>query len=97
MATVESLKKQIAQLKERLAAVEARERTRERKRDTRCKILLGGGLLSLVKGGDADAVAIYRRIRGTLDERAAKAFDGWAGEPPIQATHTMKPTPEGPA
>ena len=85
MATVAEIDRQIAQLKERRAAVVARERARERKRDTRCKILLGGGLLSLVKGGDADATAVYRRIRGTLDERAAQAFDGWAGEP-IQST-----------
>ena len=54
----------------------ARERAQERKRDARCKSLLGDGLLSLVKGGDADAAAVYRRIRGTLDERAAKAFEG---------------------
>ena len=83
--TVESLDNKIAQLKARRAAVKSREMMRERKRDVRCKILLGGGLLSLVKGGDADATAVYRRIRGTLDERAAKAFDGWAGEP-IQST-----------
>ena len=85
MVTLESLNKRIAQLKQQRDAILARERTRERKRDTRCKILLGGGLLSLVKGGDADATAVYRRIRGTLDERAAQAFDGWAGEP-IQST-----------
>ena len=79
--TVESLDNKIAQLKARRAAKVARERTRERKRDTRCKILLGAGLLSLVNGGDADATAVYRRIRATLVQRDAKAFDGWAGEP----------------
>ena len=86
MATVESLDKRIAQLKQQRADMLARERVKERKRDTRCKIHLGGGLLSLVNRGDADATAVYRRIRGTLDERAAKAFDGWAGEP----THTKE-------
>ena len=97
MATVESLDKRIAQLKQQRADMLARERVKERKRDTRCKILLGGGLLALVHAGDRQAAAVYRTIRSSLDERSAKAFEGWAGEPSIQATHTMNPTPEGPA
>ena len=97
MATVDSIDKQIAQLKQRRAAVAARERARERKRDARCKILLGGGLLALVRDGDRQAVAVYRAIRSSLDKRSAKAFEGWTGEPSMQSTHTMKPTPEGPA
>ena len=93
MATLlESIDKQIEQLKERRAAVVARERERERKRDARCKILLGGGLLALVKDGDAQAAAVYRRIRVALDEPAAKAFEGWAGAP-IQTTQTFTEEP----
>ena len=86
MATVEALDRQIAQLKERRAAVAARERERERKRDARCKILLGSGLLTLVRSGDQQAVAVYRAVRDSLDERAATAFEGWAGEPSVQTT-----------
>lgn len=97
MKTVQALDQRIAQLKQQRAAVAARERARERKRDTRCKIILGSGLLALVRAGDPQAVAVYRTIRSSLDERAAKAFEGWTGEPSMQSTHTMKPTPEGPA
>ena len=84
---LESLDKQIENLKERRAAVVARERARERKRATRCKLILGGGLLDLVKEGDAEAAAVYRRIRAALGAPAAKAFEGWAGAP-IQTTQT---------
>ena len=92
MATVDALDRQIAQLKERRAAVVARERARERKRDARCKILLGSGLLALVKEGDAEAAAVYRRIRVALGAPAAKAFEGWDG-PPIQTTQTSTEEP----
>ncbi len=92
MATLEALDRRIAQLKERRAAVAAREHARERKRDARCKILLGGGLLALVKDGDAEAVAVYRRIRVALGAPAAKAFEGWDG-PPIQTTQTSTEEP----
>ena len=92
MKTVQALDKRIEQLKQQRAAVVARERARERKRDARCKILIGGGLLALVRDGDAQAVAVYSRIRGTLDERSAQAFQGWAGEP-IRATQTSEDSP----
>ena len=92
MATVDEIDKQIAQLKERRAAVVARERARERKRDARCKILLGGGLLALVRDGDAQAAQVYSRIRDTLDERSAQAFKGWTGEP-IRTTQTSEDSP----
>ena len=81
MKAVDSIDKQIAQLKGRRAAVVARERARERKRDARCKIILGSKLLALVRDGDTQAEAVYSRIRGTLDERSAQAFQGWTGEP----------------
>ena len=89
---LESLDKQIKQLQARRAAVAARERERERKRDARCKILLGGGLVALVEDGDAEAAAVYRRIRVALGAPAAKAFEGWDG-PPIQTTQTSTEEP----
>ena len=81
---LESLDKQIKQLQARRAAVAARERERERKRDARCKIILGIGLLDLVRDGDQDATEVYRRIREALDERRARAFEGWDGPDPVQ-------------
>ena len=92
MKTIHALDKRIKQLKQRRAAVVARERARERKRDARCKILLGGGLLALVRDGDAQAAQVYSRIRETLDERSAQAFKGWAGEP-IRTTQTSEDSP----
>lgn len=41
LSKIESLKKQQAQLKARIQALEATDRQRERKRDTRRKILVG--------------------------------------------------------
>ena len=81
MGTLESIDQQIAQLKERRAAVLARERDRQRKRDARCKVILGGGLLARVRAGDRQAAEVYRVIRGSLDPRSAAAFEGWPGEP----------------
>ena len=92
MKTVQALDKRIEQLKQQRAAVVARERVRERKRDTRRKILLGSGLLALVRDGDAEAAAVYNRIRGTLDERSAQAFKGWTEEP-IGTTQASEDSP----
>ena len=95
MDRLQALDRKIAHFREQRAAVVARKRAQERKRDTRCKILIGGGLLALVKDGDADAAAVYHRIMGGLDERAATAFEGWAGEPSVQTPSVQ--TPEEPA
>ena len=81
MGTVEAIDKRIAQLKERRAKVQARERERARKRDARCKVILGGGLLARVRAGDRQALEVYRAIRDSLDPRTAAAFEGWSGEP----------------
>ena len=71
------LEAQIARLEARRDAVKARQRALDRKRDTRCKILLGAELVRRVRDGDETATSVYRQIRDGLDERAAKAFAGW--------------------
>ena len=78
---VERLERRISQFQARRALVLARQREVERKRDTRCKILLGAGLLTLVRAGDGPARELYRRIRAAIPERPARAFEGWKGEP----------------
>ena len=77
---LQAIDEQIERLKQRRAAVKARAAAHERKRDTRRKILLGAGLLALVRKGDAAAEQVYRRVRDGLDTRAAKPFEGW--QPP---------------
>ena len=77
MHALQAIDERIAQLQARRAAMLARERDRARKRDTRRKILLGSGLVALVREGDTEAEQVYRRIRAGLDERSAKALDGW--------------------
>ena len=74
---LQTLDEQIERLRQQRAAVAARERERERKRDARRKVLLGAGLLALVRNGDTEADHVYGRIRAGLDARAAKPFDGW--------------------
>ena len=92
MDRLQALDKQIEKLQDRRAAMVAREQTRERKRDARCKVLLGVGLLALVRAADPEAAAVYRRIMTRLDERAAKAFEGWDGAP-TQTTQTSTEEP----
>ena len=79
--TLQAIDEQIEKLKQRRAAVKAREHANERKRDTRRKVLLGAGLLALVRNGDVEAVTVYGRIRAALNEREAKPFEGWEPEP----------------
>ena len=74
---IEKLDERIEQLQARRAVIIARKNNAERKRDTRRKVILGAGLVSLVRAGDADAAAMYQRIRTGLDERQATPFDGW--------------------
>lgn len=81
MATrLQAIDEQIEKLKARRAQIQARDLERERKRDTRRKIIIGAGLLKLVRHGDVEAVRVYGRIRGALDEREAKPFEGWEPE-----------------
>ena len=77
MQALQAIDARIAQLQARRAAMLARERDRARQRDTRRKILIGAGLVALVREGDTEAEQVYRRIRTGLDERSAKTFDGW--------------------
>ena len=63
---LEKLKKQEAQLKARIQALEAGEKTRERKKDARRKILLGALLLERLKKGDPEAERFQAELDGYL-------------------------------
>lgn len=66
-----------AQAKARLQALKNREATKDRKMDTRRKVILGGALLDLA-GRDSRAAAMIDRLVHNLPrENDRKAFDGW--------------------
>lgn len=46
---IEALKKRKAEIEQKLAQIEARERAKTRKEETRLKILIGGGIISDAK------------------------------------------------
>jgi len=75
---LQKAEKKLAQAKARVQSLKAREATAERKRDTRRKVILGGGLLERAKRGDTLATQLLRDIVNGLDRPAdKKAFDGW--------------------
>ena len=75
---LEKAEKKLAQAKARVQSIKARQATAERKKDTRRKIILGGGLLERAKRGDAAAAQLLREIVGDLNRPVdKKAFEGW--------------------
>lgn len=74
---IESIDEQIARLQERRQQAVARARERDRKRDARRKIILGGGLARLAGDSDPEAVSVLARLRAGLSDRDRKVFEGW--------------------
>ena len=74
---IADLNKRIRVLQARRDSIQKREDERERKRDTRRKILLGARLLAMMAEGDDDAKSVYARARAGLKERELKVFEGW--------------------
>ncbi len=75
---IERAEKKVAQAKARLQALKARASTKERKLDTRRKIILGGALLERAERGDEAARRIIADVTTTLSRKADQsAFDGW--------------------
>ena len=63
---LEKLKKQQEQLKARIQALEAGQKTRERKKDMQRKILFGSFMLQRVKEGDSRALEWQAQLDGYL-------------------------------
>ena len=74
---VQPLLDRIAKLNQRVERLQKDEDERERKADTRRKILLGIYLLELVKDGEADARAMVDRVVARVPKGTAKVFEGW--------------------
>ena len=79
---LERAEKRYAQAKARLQALKNREATRQRKLDTRRKVILGGALMDLAER-DSNAVAMLDRlIRNLSREQDRKAFAEWDAPSP---------------
>ncbi|MCF7728626.1 mobilization protein [Sulfitobacter sp. 1A13191] len=85
---LERAEKRYAQAKARLQALKNREATRQRKLDTRRKVILGGALLDLAERDSGAAAMLDRLIRNLPREQDRKAFADW-GTP----TGTSSPAP----
>ena len=72
---------QIKHVRARLKALEARQSTEERKRDTRRKVILGGALLELAKTNKEAAALVARLIAGLNRDNDKKVFEKIANAP----------------
>ena len=80
---LEELEAQKRKIEQRMKAVSARQKERERKADTRRKVILGGLLLDA-----AEKDPRYARVVQTLIDRISrdadhKAFEGWTPPAPV--------------
>lgn len=76
---LERAEKRYAQAKARLQSLKNREATRQRKLDTRRKVILGGALLDLAERDSSAAAMLDRLIRNLAREQDRKAFADWEG------------------
>ena len=74
---LERAEKRYAQAKARLQALKNREATRQRKLDTRRKVILGGALMDLAERDSNAAAMLDRLIRNLPREQDRKAFAEW--------------------
>lgn len=76
---IERAEKRYAQAKARLQALRNRETTRQRKMDTRRKVILGGALLDLAERDSGAAAMVDRLLRNLPRDQDRKAFADWDG------------------
>jgi hypothetical protein len=74
---LERAEKRYEQAKVRLQGLRNRETVKQRKLDTRRKVILGGALLDLSERDDSAATLLNRLIRNLPREQDRKAFEGW--------------------
>jgi Flp pilus assembly CpaE family ATPase len=80
-AALEKAKLKFEQARARLKALEARQSTEERKKDTRRKVILGGALLELAKTDKDAAALVARLIAGLTRDNDKKVFEKIADVP----------------
>lgn len=79
---LEKAEKRYAQAKARLQGIRNREATKQRKMDTRRKVILGGALLDLSERDSNAATMLDRLIRNLAREQDRKAFANWKRNSP---------------
>lgn len=77
---LERAEKRYAQAKARLQALKNREAAKERKLDTRRKVILGGALIDLAARDSNAAAMLDRLVRNLPREQDRRTFDGWSLE-----------------
>lgn len=87
---LEKLKKQQEQLKARIQSLEAGQKTRERKKDTQRKILLGALVLEKLKRGDPVAESLRAELDGYLTRDHERALFELAPLPKDEQGKAMK-------
>ena len=94
---MEKAKRQYEQAKARLHATKARETKRQRKRDTRRKVILGGALIELADR-DQPARSMMCRLIGNLSrEQDRKMFNSSEALPSNDDSEISNATTETPA
>ena len=92
--------KRYEQAKARLQALRNREAARERKIDTRRKVILGGALMDLATRDTNAAAMLDRLIRNLPREQDRKTFEGWSLETRTalgsEDDRVTPPAPSGP-
>ncbi|MEM6900453.1 MAG: mobilization protein [Pseudomonadota bacterium] len=74
---LERAEKRYAQAKARLQSLRNREATKQRKLDTRRKVILGGALIDLAERDSGAATMVDRLIRNLSRDQDRKAFADW--------------------
>ena len=97
---LERAQKRYEQARARLQALRNREAARERKIDTRRKVILGGALMDLASRDSNAAAMLDRLVRNLPRERDRKTFDGWSLEARAvsgsEDDRATRPPPSGP-
>ncbi|MDT1064655.1 hypothetical protein RM190_22550 [Paracoccus sp. CPCC 101403] len=74
---LERAEKRYAQARARLQALKNREVAKERKLDTRRKVILGGALIDLAARDSNASAMLDRLVRNLPREQDRRTFDGW--------------------
>ena len=94
---LERAEKRYAQAKARLQALKNREATRQRKLDTRRKVILGGALLDLAERDSGAAAMLDRLVRNLAREQDRKAFADWDAPSGIASPAPSSSDPDTPS
>lgn len=93
---LERAEKRYAQAKARLSALRNRESIRQRKMDTRRKVILGGALIDLAERDSNAAAMLDRLIRNLPRAQDQKAFADWEGPSSNRDAPSASPSPPDP-